>query len=164
MTKNSIAAGLLLVVFTMTGLYAQTQTSQVKPILTEKAVKGFIKNHDKLLEGINAFQNDENSTEAQWVEAFRDALGEDTNQAAAFLKKNPAPKKLQALFRKYGLDGKTGLLQITVIAYAVLNSEYGALPIEIHPDDLKLVQKYHAELSELLKPIPVETESDTGDQ
>ena len=161
MTKNSIATGLLLVIFTMTGLYAQAQTPQVKPILTEKAVKGFIKNHNKLLEELNTFQYDENSTEAQWFEAFRDALEEDTHQAAAFLKKNPAPKKLQALFRKYGLDGKTGLLQIMVIAYAALNSEYGALPIEIHPDDLKLVQKYHAELSELLKPIPVETETDS---
>ena len=166
MTKNSIAAGLLLVIFTMTGLYAQAQTPQAKPLLTEKAVQGFIKNHDKLLEGLNAFQNDENSTEAQWVESFRDALGEDTNQATAFLKKNPTPKKLQTLFRKYELDGKTGLLQIMVIAYTALSSEYGDIdvPFNIHPDDLKLVQKYHAELSELLKPIPVETESNAGNQ
>ena len=166
MIKNSITAGFLLVVFTMTGLYAQAQTPQVKPILTEKAVKGFIKNHDKLLEGINAFQNDENSTETQWVEAFRDALGEDPNQAAAFLKKNPAPKKLQTLFRKYGLDGKTGLLQIMVIAYTALSTEYGDsdIPFNIHPDDIKLIQKYRTEVSELLKPIPVETESNAGNQ
>ena len=163
MTKNSIAAGLLLVIFTMTGLYAQAQTPQVKPISTEKAVKGFIKNHNKLLEELNTFQNDENSTEAQWVEAFRDALGEDTHQAAVFLKKNPAPKKLQALFRKYGLDGKTGLLQIMVIVYTALSIEYGDsdIPFNIHPDDLKLVQKYRAEVSELLKPIPIETENNS---
>ena len=163
MIKNSIAAGILLVVLSMAGLYAQSQKPQPEPYLTEKAVKGLIKNHEKLLESLNTILDGEDSKERQWFESFQAALGEDTNPAA-FLKKNPTPKKLQTLFRKYGLDGKTGLLQIMVIAYAVLNSEYGALPLEIHPDDLKLVQKYHTELSELLKPIPVETESDTGDQ
>ena len=163
MTKNSIVAGLLLVVFTMTGLYAQAQTPKMEPILTETAVKGVIKNHEKLLESLNTILDGEDSKERQWFESFQAALAEDTNPAD-FLKQNPTPKKLQTLFRKYGLDGKTGLLQIMVIAYAVLNSEYGALPIGIHQDDLKLVQKYHAELSELLKPIPVETESDAGDQ
>ena len=164
MIKNSIAVSIVFVVVSISGVYAQSQKMQANPLLTEKAVQGFIKNHDKLLEGLNSFQNDENSTEAQWVESFRDALGEDTNQATAFLKKNPTPKKLQTLFRKYELDGKTGLLQIMVIAYAALNSEYGAIPFGIHQDDLKLVQKYHAELSELLKPIPVETESNAGNQ
>lgn len=166
MIKNSIAVSIVFVVVSISGVYAQSQKMQAKPLLTEKAVQGFIKNHDKLLEGLNSFQNDENSTEAQWVESFRDALGEDTNQATAFLKKNPTPKKLQTLFRKYGLDGKTGLLQIMVIAYAALSSEYGDtdVPFNIHQDDLKLVQKYHAELSELLKPIPVETESNAGNQ
>ena len=164
MIKNSIAVSIVFVVVSISGVYAQSQKMQAKPLLTEKAVQGFIKNHDKLLEGLNSFQNDENSTEAQWVESIRDALGEDTNQATAFLKKNPTPKKLQTLFRKYELDGKTGLLQIMVIAYAALNSEYGAIPFGIHQDDLKLVQKYHAELSELLKPIPVETESNAGNQ
>ena len=163
MIKNSIAAGILLVVLRMAGLYAQSQKPQPEPYLTEKAVKGLIKNHEKLLESLNTILDGEDSKERQWFESFQAALGEDTNPAA-FLKKNPTPKKLQALFRKYGLDGKTGLLQIMVIAYAALNSEYGAIPLEIHPDDLKLVQKYHTELSELLKPIPVETESDTGDQ
>jgi hypothetical protein len=163
MIKNSIAAGILLVVLSMAGLYAQSQKPQPEPYLTEKAVQGLIKNHEKLLESLNTILDGEDSKERQWFESFQAALGEDTNPAA-FLKKNPTPKKLQALFRKYGLDGKTGLLQIMVIAYAALNSEYGAIPLEIHPDDLKLVQKYHTELSELLKPIPVETESDTGDQ
>lgn len=163
MIKNSIAAGILLVVLSMAGLYAQSQKPQPEPYLTEKAVKGLIKNHEKLLESLNTILDGEDSKERQWFESFQAALGEDTNPAV-FLKKNPTPKKLQALFRKYGLDGKTGLLQIMVIAYAALNSEYGAIPLEIHPDDLKLVQKYHTELSELLKPIPVETESDTGDQ
>ena len=158
MIKKSITAGLLLVVFSITGLYAQAQTPKMEPILTETAVKGVIKNHEKLLESLNTILDGEDSKERQWFESFQAALAEDTNPTA-FLKKNPTPKKLQTLFRKYGLDGKTGLLQIMVIAYAVLNSEYGALPIGIHPDDLKLVQKYHAELSELLKPIPVETES-----
>ena len=155
MIKKSITAGLLLVVFSITVLYAQAQTTKMEPILTEAAVKGVIKNHEKLLERLNSILDGEDSKEKQWFESFQAALAEDTNPTA-FLKKNPTPKKLQTLFRKYGLDGKTGLLQIMVIAYAVLNSEYGALPIEIHPDDLKLVQKYHAELSELLKPIPVE--------
>ena len=163
MIKKSITAGFLLVVFSITVLYAQAQTPKMEPILTEAAVKGVIKNHEKLLESLNTILDGEDSKERQWFESFQAALAEDTNPAD-FLKQNPTPKKLQTLFRKYGLDGKTGLLQIMVIAYAVLNSEYGALPIEIHPDDLKLVQKYHAELSELLKPIPVETESDTGDQ
>ena len=163
MIKKSITAGFLLVVFSMAGLYAQEQTPKMEPILTEAAVKGVIKNHEKLLESLNTILDGEDSKERQWFESFQAALAEDTNPAD-FLKQNPTPKKLQTLFRKYGLDGKTGLLQIMVIAYAVLNSEYGALPIGIHPDDLKLVQKYHAELSELLKPIPVETESDTGDQ
>ena len=155
MIKKSITAGLLLVVFSITVLYAQAQTPKMEPILTEAAVKGVIKNHEKLLESLNTILDGEDSKERQWFESFQAALAEDTNPTA-FLKKNPTPKKLQTLFRKYGLDGKTGLLQIMVIAYAVLNSEYGALPIEIHQDDLKLVQKYHAELSELLKPIPVE--------
>ena len=155
MIKKSITAGLLLVVFSITVLYAQAQTPKMEPILTEAAVKGVIKNHEKLLESLNTILDGEDSKERQWFESFQAALAEDTNPTA-FLKKNPTPKKLQTLFRKYGLDGKTGLLQIMVIAYAVLNSEYGALPIGIHPDDLKLVQKYHAELSELLKPIPVE--------
>ena len=163
MIKKSITAGLLLVVFSITVLYAQAQTPKMEPILTETAVKGVIKNHEKLLERLNTILDGGDSKERQWFESFQAALEKDSNPAA-FLKKNPTPKKLQTLFRKYGLDGKTGLLQIMVIAYAVLNSEYGALPIEIHQDDLKLVQKYHAELSELLKPIPVETESDTGDQ
>lgn len=163
MIKKSITAGFLLVVFSITVLYAQAQTPKMEPILTEAAVKGVIKNHEKLLESLNTILDGEDSKERQWFESFQAALAEDTNPAD-FLKQNPTPKKLQTLFRKYGLDGKTGLLQIMVIAYAVLNSEYGALPIGIHPDDLKLVQKYHAELSELLKPIPVETESDTGDQ
>ena len=155
MIKKSITAGFLLVVFSIVVLYAQEQTPKMEPILTEAAVKGVIKNHEKLLESLNTILDGEDSKEKQWFESFQAALEKDSNPAA-FLKKNPTPKKLQTLFRKYGLDGKTGLLQIMVIAYAVLNSEYGALPIGIHPDDLKLVQKYHAELSELLKPIPVE--------
>ncbi len=158
MIKKSITAGILLVVLSMAGLYAQSQKPLTEPYLTEAAVKGLIKNHEKLLESLNTILDGEDSKEKQWFESFQAALEKDSNPAA-FLKKNPTPKKLQTLFRKYGLDGKTGLLQIMVIAYAVLNSEYGALPIGIHPDDLKLVQKYHAELSELLKPIPVETES-----
>ena len=163
MIKKSITAGFLFVVFSIAVLYAQAQTLKMEPILTETAVKGVIKNHEKLLESLNTILDGEDSKEKQWFESFQAALEKDSNPAA-FLKKNPTPKKLQTLFRKYGLDGKTGLLQIMVIAYAVLNSEYGALPIGIHQDDLKLVQKYHAELSELLKPIPVETESDAGDQ
>ena len=155
MIKKSITAGLLLVVFSITVLYAQAQTPKMEPILTEAAVKGLIKNHEKLLESLNTILDGEDSKEKQWFESFQAALEKDSNPAA-FLKKNPTPKKLQTLFRKYGLDGKTGLLQIMVIAYAALNSEYGAIPFGIHPDDLKLVQKYHAELSELLKPIPVE--------
>ena len=155
MIKKSITAGILLVVLSMAGLYAQSQKPLTEPYLTEAAVKGLIKNHEKLLESLNTILDGEDSKEKQWFESFQAALEKDSNPAA-FLKKNPTPKKLQTLFRKYGLDGKTGLLQIMVIAYAVLNSEYGALPFGIHPDDLKLVQKYHAELSELLKPIPVE--------
>ena len=155
MIKKSITAGFLLVVFSITVLYAQAQTPKMEPILTEAAVKGVIKNHEKLLESLNTILDGEDSKEKQWFESFQAALEKDSNPAA-FLKKNPTPKKLQTLFRKYGLDGKTGLLQIMVIAYAALNSEYGAIPFGIHPDDLKLVQKYHAELSELLKPIPVE--------
>ena len=155
MIKKSITAGFLFVVFSIAVLYAQAQTPNADPYLTEAAVKGLIKNHEKLLESLNTILDGEDSKEKQWFESFQAALEKDSNPAA-FLKKNPTPKKLQTLFRKYGLDGKTGLLQIMVIAYAVLNSEYGALPIGIHPDDLKLVQKYHAELSELLKPIPVE--------
>ena len=160
MIKNSIAAGIMFFVLSITGLYAQKQPLKAEPYLTEAAVKGLIKNHEKLLESLNTILDGEDSKERQWFESFQAALAEDTNPTA-FLKKNPTPKKLQTLFRKYGLDGKTGLLQIMVIAYAVLNSEYGALPIEIHQDDLELVQKYHAELSELLKPIPVETETDS---
>ena len=163
MIKKSITAGFLLVVFSIVVLHAQAQTPKMEPILTETAVKGVIKNHEKLLERLNTILDGGDSKERQWFESFQAALAEDTNPSD-FLKQNPTPKKLQTLFRKYGLDGQTGLLQIMVIAYAVLNSEYGALPIEIHPDDLKLVQKYHAELSELLKPIPVETESNAGNQ
>jgi len=163
MIKKSITAGFLLVVFSIAVLYAQAQTLKMEPILTEAAVKGVIKNHEKLLERLNTILDGGDSKERQWFESFQAALAEDTNPAD-FLKQNPTPKKLQTLFRKYGLDGQTGLLQIIVIAYVVLNFEYGDLPIGIHPDDLKLVQKYHAELSELFKPIPVETESDTGDQ
>ena len=155
MIKKSITAGILLVVLSMAGLYAQSQKPLTEPYLTEAAVKGLIKNHEKLLESLNTILDGEDSKEKQWFESFQAALEKDSNPAA-FLKKNPTPKKLQTLFRKYGLEGKTGLLQIMVIAYAALNSEYGAIPFGIHPDDLKLVQKYHAELSELLKPIPVE--------
>lgn len=155
MIKKSIAAGIVFAIVSISGLYAQAQTPKLEPILTEKAVKGVIKNHEKLLESLNTILDGGDSKEKQWFEAFQAAFAEDTNPAD-FLKKNPTPEKLQTLFRKYGLDGKTGLLQIIVIAYVALNSEYGALSIGIHPDDLKLVQKYHAELSELLKPIPVE--------
>ena len=155
MIKKSITGGILLVVLSMAGLYAQSQKPLTEPYLTEAAVKGLIKNHEKLLESLNTILDGGDSKERQWFESFQAALAEDTNPTD-FLKQNPTPKKLQTLFRKYGLDGKTGLLQIMVIAYAALNSEYGAIPIEIHQDDLKLVQKYHAELSELLKPIPVE--------
>ena len=163
MIKKSITAGFLLVVFSIVVLYAQAQTPKMEPILTEAAVKGLIKNHEKLLESLNTILDGEDSKEKQWFESFQAALEKDSNPAD-FLKKNPTPKKLQTLFRKYELDGKTGLLQIMVIAYAALNSEYGAIPFGIHQDDLKLVQKYHAELSELLKPIPVETESNAGNQ
>ena len=160
MIKKSITAGFLLVVFSIAVLYAQAQTLKMEPILTETAVKGVIKNHEKLLESLNTILDGEDSKERQWFESFQAALAEDTNPTA-FLKKNPTPKKLQTLFRKYGLDGQTGVLQIIVIAYVVLNFEYGDLPIGIHQDDLELVQKYHAELSELFKPIPVETETDS---
>ena len=162
MIKNSIAVGMAFVVLSIAGLYAQAQTPNAEPYLTEKAVKGFIKNHDKLHESLNTILDGGDSKESQWFESFQAAVEEDPNQASVFLKKNPAPKKLQAIFRKYGFDGKTGILQIMVIAYAVLSSEYGDAPIPfiIHPDDTKLVQKYRAELSELLKPIPVETKSD----
>ena len=162
MIKNSIAVGMAFVVLSIAGLYAQAQTPNAEPYLTEKAVKGFIKNHDKLHESLNTILDGRDSKESQWFESFQAAVEEDPNQASVFLKKNPAPKKLQAIFRKYGFDGKTGILQIMVIAYAVLSSEYGDAPIPfiIHPDDTKLVQKYRAGLSELLKPIPVETKSD----
>ncbi len=163
MIKKSITAGFLLIVFSIAGLYAQAQTPNAEPYLTEEAMKGFIKNYDKLRESLNTILDGEDSKESQWLESFQAALEKDSNPTD-FLKKNPAPKKLQTLFRKYGLDAKTGLLQIMVIAYAALNSEYGALPIGIHPDDLKLVQKYHAELSELLKPIPVQTQSEIDQQ
>ena len=160
MIKKSITAGFLLVVFSIVVLYAQAQTPKMEPILTEAAVKGVIKNHEKLLERLNTILDGGDSKERQWFESFQAALAEDTNPTD-FLKQNPTPKKLQTLFRKYGLDGQTGLLQIIVIAYVVLNFEYGDLPIGIHQDDLELVQKYHAELSELFKPIPVETETDS---
>ena len=162
MIKKAIVTGILFAVSSIIGLYAGEQTPRVEPLLSEKAVTSFIKNHDKLLESMNAFQDGWDSKESQWFESFQAAVEEDPNQASVFLKKNPAPKKLQAIFRKYGFDGKTGILQIMVIAYAVLSSEYGDAPIPfiIHPDDTKLVQKYHEELSELLKPIPVETKSD----
>ena len=163
MIKKSITAGFLLVVFSIAVLYAQAQTPNADPYLTEAAVKGLIKNHEKLLESLNIILDGGDSKERQWFESFQAALEKDSNPAA-FLKKNPTPKKLQTLFRKYELDGKTGLLQIMVIAYAALNSEYGAIPFGIHQDDLKLVQKYRTELSELLKPIPVETESNAGNQ
>ena len=164
MRKKSIMAGILFVVLGIAVLYAQTQTPKAEPILTEKAVKGFIKNHDKLHESLNTILDGRDSKESQWFESFQAAVEEDPNQASVFLKKNPAPKKLQAIFRKYGFDGKTGILQIMVIAYAVLSSEYGDAPIPfiIHPDDIKLGQKYRTEVSELLKPIPVETETDSG--
>lgn len=165
MIKKSIAAGFLLVVFSIAVLYAQAQTPNADPYLTEAAVKGLIKNHEKLLESLNTILDGGDSKERQWFESFQAALEKDSNPAA-FLKKNPTPKKLQTLFRKYGLDGKTGLLQIMVIAYTALSSEYGDtdVPFNIHPDDLKLVEKYRAEVSELLKPIPVETESNVGNQ
>jgi len=165
MIKKSITAGFLLVVFSIAVLYAQAQTPNADPYLTEAAVKGLIKNHEKLLESLNTILDGGDSKERQWFESFQAALEKDSNPAA-FLKKNPTPKKLQTLFRKYGLDGKTGLLQIMVIAYTALSSEYGDtdVPFNIHPDDLKLVEKYRTELSELLKPIPVETESDAGNQ
>ena len=162
MIKNSIAVGMAFVVLSIAGLYAQAQTPNAEPYLTEKAVKGFIKNHDKLHESLNTILDGRDSKESQWFENFQKAIEEDANRAAAFLKKNPAPKKLQAIFRKYGFDGKTGLLQIMVIAYAVLSSEYGDAPIPfiIHPDDTKLVEKYRTELLRVLRPIPVETKSD----
>ena len=165
MIKKSITAGFLLVVFSIAGLYAQEQTSKAEAVLTEKAVTGFIKNHEKLLESLNTILDGGDSKERQWFESFQAALEKDSNPAA-FLKKNPTPKKLQTLFRKYGLDGKTGLLQIMVIAYTALSTEYGDsdIPFNIHPDDIKLIQKYRTEVSELLKPIPVETESNAGNQ
>ena len=129
MIKNSIAVGMAFVVLSIAGLYAQAQTPNAEPYLTEKAVKGFIKNHDKLHESLNTILDGRDSKESQWFENFQKAIEEDANRAAAFLKKNPAPKKLQAIFRKYGFDGKTGILQIMVIAYAVLSSEYGDAPI-----------------------------------
>ena len=163
MIKNSIAVGLLLVVSSIVGLYAQAQTPQAEAVLTEKAVKGFIKNYGKLLEGINAFQAGTDSKEEQWVEAFQVAFEEEPNQAGAFLKKNPPPKKLQAVFQQYGLDGKTGILQIMVIGLVMLAPEYGnadlPVPFSIHQDDIQLVEKYRDELSDILKPIPVEMES-----
>lgn len=162
MIKKAIVTGILFAVSSIIGLYAGEQTPRVEPILTEKAVVSFIKNHGKLLESMNAFQDGWDSKESQWFENFQKAIEEDANRAAAFLKKNPAPKKLQAIFRKYGFDGKTGILQIMVIAYAVLSSEYGDAPIPfiIHPDDTKLVEKYRTELLRVLGPIPVQTESD----
>ena len=153
MIRNRAVLGFAMVILSIAGLYAQAQMPNAEPYLTEKAVQGIIKNHEKLLESLNTILDGEDSKERQWMESFQAALEKDSNPAA-FLKKNPTPKKLQRLFRKYGLDGKTGLLQIMVIAYAVLNYEYGAIPFGIHPDDLKLVEKYHTELSELLKPIP----------
>ena len=163
MIKKSITAGILFVVLSMAGLYAQSQKPLTEPYLTEAAVKGLIKNHEKLLESLNTILDGEDSKEKQWFESFQAALEKDSNPAA-FLKKNPTPKKLQTLFRKYGLDGKTGVLQIMVITYTALSSEHGDMeaPFAIHPDDIKLVQKYRTEVSELLKPIPVETETDSG--
>ena len=108
MIKKSITGGILLVVLSMAGLYAQSQKPQPEPYLTEKAVQGLIKNHEKLLESLNTILDGEDSKEKQWFESFQAALEKDSNPAA-FLKKNPTPKKLQTLFRKYGLDGKTGL-------------------------------------------------------
>ena len=160
MIKNSIAIGTMFIALSVAGLYAQKQTPQAKPVLTEKAVKGVIKNHEKLLEGINVFQADTEPEEAQWLEAFQIAFEEDPNQAGAFLKKNPPPKKLQAIFRQYGLDRKTGILQIMVIAYVILVPDYEdadfPVPFKIHPDDIKLVEKYRKELSQILRPAPVE--------
>ena len=165
MIKNSIAVGMAFVVLSIAGLYAQAQTPNAEPYLTEKAVKGFIKNHDKLHESLNTILDGEDSKERQWLESFQAALEKDTNPAD-FLKKNPTPKKLQALFQKYGLDGKTGLLQIIVIASAVLSSDSGdaQVPFIVHPDDKKLVEKYRTELLHMLRPIPVQTQSEIDQQ
>ena len=165
MIKKSITAGFLLVVFSIAVLYAQAQMPKMEPVLTEEAVKGVIKNHEKLLESLNTILDGEDSKERQWFESFQAALEKDTNPAD-FLKKNPTPKKLQALFQKYGLDGKTGLLQIIVIAAAVLSSDSGdaQVPFIVHPDDKKLVEKYRTELLHMLRPIPVQTQSEIDQQ
>ena len=165
MIKNSIVVGIMFFVLSITGLYAQKQPLKAEPYLTEAAVKGLIKNHEKLLESLNPILDGEDSKERQWFESFQVSLEKDTNPAD-FLKKNPTPKKLQALFQKYGLDGKTGLLQIIVIASAVLSSDSGdaQVPFIVHPDDKKLVEKYRTELSHMLRPIPVQTQSEIDQQ
>ena len=159
MIKNSIAIGTMFIALSVAGLYAQKQTPQAKPVLTEKAVKGVIKNHKELLEGINVLV-DTDPEAGQWLEAFQIAFEKDLNQAGVFLKKNPPPKKLQAIFRQYGLDRKTGILQIMVIAYVILVPDYEdadfPVPFKIHPDDIKLVEKSRKELSQILRPVPVE--------
>ena len=165
MIKNSITIGTMLVALSVAGLYAQKQTPQTEPVLTEKAVTSVIKNHKELLEGINVLV-DTDPEAAQWLEAFQIAFEKDPNQAEVFLKKNPPPKKLQAIFRQYGLDSKNGILQIMVIAYVILVPEYEdadfPVPFKIHPDDIKLVEKYRKELSHVLRPVPIEAGSSSA--
>ena len=54
------------------------------------------------------------------------------------------------------------MLQIIVIVYAVLSFEYGDAPVPliIHPDDKKLIEKCSAELQKLLRPKPFQTQDD----
>lgn len=154
MIRNRAVLGLAAVILSIAGLYAQEQIPTLKPVLTEKAMKGFIKNPRELIDGIEAFEDDEDSQEGQWVERFKTVIREDAGRVSDFLEKNPAPKKMQAFFRKYGFDGKTGILQTVVLVIAVVNSEredVSDVPFRIHPDDIKLVEKYKAELLQLLR-------------
>lgn len=170
MMRKIAAVGAALILLNVSTLYAQ-ETSQdtMPPVLTEKAVANFMKNHNELLSDLENFDNsmDHDSKTAEWFSAFENVVQTEPNALPSFLKKQPAPKKLQALFKKHGLDGKTGMLQIIVIVYAVLSFEYGDAPVPliIHPDDKKLIEKCSAELQKLLRPKPFQTQddADSGD-
>ena len=50
MIRNRAVLGLAAVILSIAGLYAQEQIPTLKPVLTEKAMKGFIKNPKELID------------------------------------------------------------------------------------------------------------------
>lgn len=162
--KRNIA-GILLLSFTLCILYAQAVQFERDAVLTEAAVKAFISYHEAL------FSDIKEARAGNWFSSPKG--GTSPREALDAITEIKPPKKIRAVFKRYGLDSETGHLQIAIMQYGIVALEIeealtevaamertkreqaadkkvaaylGELKSQINSSDLALIRSYRKQL------------------